>query len=309
MIKSSNKIWRASPCPLCGDQLAHPVYDLAEGRYVKCQNCHLVSVDPVPSAAQMQARADFWAEQYHKTPQKVDQHYSRPFQQVAFGATLQRLERYRQCGRLLDVGCGIGGFVHAAEAVGWESYGVDISPSVEIARAHGLKVLRSTLESAGFQDEYFDAVTLLDVIEHISNPRDLIREAARVLRPGGCLYLLTPNLESLSARILQSSWETLEPQDHLALYTQATLGNLLSLYHCEPVLIQTLDLDILAWKAIFSRQRSTEKRKTRQQERRRLIGFLVGSSALQKIRELVNHGLTLTHWGDKLIIEANRLRG
>jgi SAM-dependent methyltransferase len=75
----------------------------------------------------MLARAEFWSKEHHQSAEKIAAHYSAAFQRVAFSDFLRRFEVYRQQGRILDLGCGIGGFIHAEQQAGWEAYGVDIS--------------------------------------------------------------------------------------------------------------------------------------------------------------------------------------
>jgi 2-polyprenyl-3-methyl-5-hydroxy-6-metoxy-1,4-benzoquinol methylase len=62
-----------------------------------------------------------------------------------------------------------------------------------------------TLEqSTRFAPASFDVVAMIDVIEHLSDPAAAIRRAAELLRPGGVLYLVTPDIDSLSAKVLRS---------------------------------------------------------------------------------------------------------
>lgn len=97
--------------------------------------------------------------------------------------------------RLLNVGCGTGGFNVAAERVGAESWGVD--PSVDaVAIAGGCvpgRILCARAEALPFPDRSFDAVYCFSTLEHVTDPERAIHEMVRVLRPDGALYLHTPN--------------------------------------------------------------------------------------------------------------------
>jgi len=102
-------------------------------------------------------------------------------------------------GRLLDVGCGIGVFLAAARAEGWDVAGIDLS---EFAAGHArerfaLEVQSGTLGDRSFAADSFDLVTMWDMIEHVPDPVTELREAHRVLRPDGYLFLNTPNEASL----------------------------------------------------------------------------------------------------------------
>lgn len=98
--------------------------------------------------------------------------------------------------RLLNIGCGTGGFNVVAEAAGARTWGVDEDPrAVDIARRRlpGHRVLCARAETLPFADESFDLVYCYSVLEHVEDARASLAEAVRVLRRGGRLYLHTPN--------------------------------------------------------------------------------------------------------------------
>ena len=100
-------------------------------------------------------------------------------------------------GRLLDVGCGRGAVASLLSARFEETHGVDTDDEALAAAAErGVTVARVDLdrEPLPFENGSFDAVVSLDVIEHVLDPAVFVRELARVLRPGGIVYLATPNV-------------------------------------------------------------------------------------------------------------------
>jgi methionine biosynthesis protein MetW len=103
----------------------------------------------------------------------------------------------RPGGRLLDVGCGRGAVASLLSARFDEVHGVDADDAA-LAKAaeRGVAVAQVDLdrEPLPYEDGSFDAVVSLDVIEHVLDPAVFVRELARVLRPGGRLYLATPNV-------------------------------------------------------------------------------------------------------------------
>lgn len=102
-------------------------------------------------------------------------------------------------GRFLDVGCAAGEFLWAAKERGWEYEGVDPSSEfIRIGREHlGVEGRVCLLEDAKFPDNYFDAVTMSSVLEHIYNPYELLSEIRRILKPGGYFWFDAPNEDGL----------------------------------------------------------------------------------------------------------------
>jgi SAM-dependent methyltransferase len=134
---------------------------------------------------------------------------------------------YRQNGRLLDVGFGAGSLLQAAGRAGWQSHGIEVSQrAVEHLRNQGFEVQQGTLEEAAYPDNHFDVVTAVEVIEHVPEPRLLLQEIARILRPGGLFWATTPHCHGLSARLLGMRWSTICPPEHLQLFSVRGAGML-----------------------------------------------------------------------------------
>jgi len=130
-------------------------------------------------------------------------------------------------GHLLEIGCGSGKILKRMEHMGWRSEGVDFDDAaVEIARKKGLQVHAGMVEDQAYPNDHFDVILMSQVIEHVHDPFALLREARRILKPGGRLILITPNNESLGHRMFQEAWRGLEVPRHLHLFTLRSLRNL-----------------------------------------------------------------------------------
>ncbi|MEM3433763.1 MAG: class I SAM-dependent methyltransferase [Candidatus Methanomethyliaceae archaeon] len=129
-------------------------------------------------------------------------------------------------GRLIDIGCGNGQFLALMRDLGWEVLGVE--PDVEAARVaedtFGIKVIPSTFEEANLPDVSADAITMNHVIEHVHDPITLLKECRRVLRPGGILVVVTPNLNSFGRRLFGASWRGWEVPRHLFIFSPRSLN-------------------------------------------------------------------------------------
>jgi GT2 family glycosyltransferase/SAM-dependent methyltransferase len=132
-------------------------------------------------------------------------------------------------GRALDVGCGNARYLASLAELGWEVAGVDQSPAAAVAaqEAHGISVHVGTIESAPFSPGSFDFVHMRHVIEHLDQPVQSLQRVFELLRPGGWLYVETPNLESFPARVLGQHWFNLDSPRHLWLFDTSTLSSAL----------------------------------------------------------------------------------
>ena len=128
-------------------------------------------------------------------------------------------------GRLLEVGCGAGEQLAHLRKRGWEVEGQEIdAKSAERARSlYGLRVHLGTLPSLVLPDAAYDAVTMNHVIEHVLDPVLLLKECHRILKPGGILVAITPNIESYGHHHFGSCWRDLDPPRHLHIFSPRTL--------------------------------------------------------------------------------------
>jgi len=215
-------------CPLCGGPSHTPLFEKQGFTFVRCDECRLVFVNP-------QVREDVVLSEY-RTAETNDLWFGvlTSDRQLAldrekFGEVLDLLEPYRGAGRMLDVGCSIGLFLDLARSRGWDGVGIEFAPrALAYARdAYGLEVLDVPLEEAAFEPESFDAVGLLSVLEHTNEPRRMLADVARVLRPGGAVYVVVPNVASLACRILHERARTFDGRNHLVYFSSATLADCL----------------------------------------------------------------------------------
>jgi methionine biosynthesis protein MetW len=122
----------------------------------------------------------------------MDIQIPKPGERVAFAS-----EFIPRADRLLDVGCGSGIIGHFIRTRIKEIYGIDRFPKeLKAARGMGLKTKKINLdiEKFPFQEDYFDVITCLDVIEHVKDPRFLLKNINNVLRKKGLLIVSTPNI-------------------------------------------------------------------------------------------------------------------
>jgi SAM-dependent methyltransferase len=213
-------------CPLCGSGEHAHLFDKQGFSFVRCHACGLVFVNPrldetaVLEEYRTAETNDLWFD-------VVTSERQQQLDRAKFAEVLDALEPYR--GRILDVGCSIGLFLHLASERGWQGVGLEPAPRArEHARAlYGLDVQADPLAEAAFEPESFDAVVLLSVLEHAARPLALLADCARVLRPGGALYTIVPNVGSLACRVLAAEARTFDGGYHLVYFSASTLESAL----------------------------------------------------------------------------------
>ncbi|MCU0241497.1 MAG: class I SAM-dependent methyltransferase [Vicinamibacteria bacterium] len=185
------------------------------GRIVRCRACGLVYTNPRPTQEQL----------LRSYTRVVDHEYSEENASRSINAhmCLHTLRRFVRAGRLLDVGCATGFFLNAAR-MDFEVAGLEPSEwAADYARTQlRLDVHTGEIEQSDMAPGSFDVVTLIDVIEHFTDPMAVLQKIAGVLRRDGLLYLVTPNILSLSARLLRGKWWGLRPA-HLYYFSPGTL--------------------------------------------------------------------------------------
>lgn len=114
--------------------------------------------------------------------------------------------KYKNGGRLLDVGAGSGILVEQAKNFSFDPVGIEPSRSLsKTAQALDLPVMTGVLPQASFANA-FDVVTLIDVIEHVESPRTLLEEAGKCMAPSAICIIVTPDVGSLAARLMGYRW-------------------------------------------------------------------------------------------------------
>jgi 2-polyprenyl-3-methyl-5-hydroxy-6-metoxy-1,4-benzoquinol methylase len=284
----------APSCPACRIVLV-PRFEKNELTYRGCPGCGGAFAD-VPEGEPARYH-DYLPELTKTLPEATRKRY---------GETLDLLEPFRTSGRLLDVGCGAGWFVEAAAARGWQAEGTEVSrAAVDFGKARGLRVHQGIIKDAGVAPGSLDVVSLFEVLEHVVRPGELLRECAAILRPGGALYLTTPNFASLSRRLLGKDWWAVS-RDHVSIHTSRTLRVLCTAEGFVPLRLRSRNILPHEIRKAFRRRRPATGEPSIMKETVKLQARLESRRHLRAMKHAVNALLGLTGTGDTLVLLARR---
>ncbi len=171
-----------------------------------CNRCGLVNLNPRPENI-----AGYYGT-YRKGSTKKD-----IFEFLAPNR-IKKIKEFQKSGRVLDVGCGQGGFLNTMLKDGWEIYGVELSKDAcDFAQeTFGLKeIYNCDLLSLDFPDNFFDIITLWHVLEHLGKPLDTLKKINRMLKEDGLLIIESPDFYSIQSRFFKDKWFNLDLPRHL----------------------------------------------------------------------------------------------
>jgi len=136
-------------------------------------------------------------------------------------------EKIQPKSKILDIGCAFGFFLKLCDEYNLETYGLDIS-DYAIRKAKKITKAKLYLRDINdmldiFSDEYFDLVTMFDIIEHVKNPCDLLTEVHRVLKRGDKIVITTPNVNAIAKLLKGNQWVGFSDPSHLYLFTSDSL--------------------------------------------------------------------------------------
>jgi SAM-dependent methyltransferase len=224
-----------SRCVWCDAEAAtvlftrRPDFDPAgrEFSVLRCRRCGVERLDPMPTEAELDAAygRDYYAEH------SPEAGASGALRRLAWRVEIRPLKPFlRPSARVLEVGCGTGGFLAEIRArYGAEVFGVDRSPAaIEAARRRGISAERGFIDDVASRGETFDVVALRHVLEHVSAPRDLLRTARGLLAERGALLTTVPVTGGWDQRALGESWEGYEIPEHLWIPTRTALNGMLA---------------------------------------------------------------------------------
>ncbi|MBN1311280.1 MAG: class I SAM-dependent methyltransferase [Anaerolineae bacterium] len=228
------------PCPLgCSpdDELILVAHDRLRGlpgefSVVRCRACGLLRTNPRPTPETI---GYYYPEEYGpyvstRVEQKAMLNRPTPWwkhlRQSVFDFNAHRLP-LQQPGRMLEIGCASGVFLHRMALQGWDVAGIEFAEGpASAARQLGYHIETCQVEVAPDPSQPYDLIVGWMVLEHLHDPVAVLRKLHGWLAPGGWLVLSVPNAASLEFSLFRDAWYALHVPNHLYLYTPITLQRL-----------------------------------------------------------------------------------
>jgi SAM-dependent methyltransferase len=219
------------PCIVCGSRRVHYEFSLGEFRVEQCSICKLMRLNPQPGDKQL---GEIYGSQYFiMAAEDGAQHHASQLKSNTARDYLDLIESYAGRpleGELLEIGCGHGDFIVQAAERGLRVTGVEYSAhSAEVAAGrlgHRGEVLVGEISRVAGSGQRLDFIVFADVLEHVRDPRLFLQSVHSLLKENGLAVAIVPSLDSLSARLMGTSWVEFKPE-HLWYFSTSNLRRLL----------------------------------------------------------------------------------
>jgi ubiquinone/menaquinone biosynthesis C-methylase UbiE len=181
---------------------------------------------------------------------------------------------------------------------------------VKHVRELGFEVFQGELREAQFPARQFDVITAAELLEHLPEPRLLLEEVARLLRPGGLFWTTTPHARGLSARVLGLNWRCIWPPEHLQLFSAGGLKSLLLDVGFRDIRIKTTGGNPMEIVHAMGGKKDAPKTVDQYFDRvltsYQLNESLMKSRPRRALKDIVNSVLNISRLGDSLKVFATR---
>jgi len=226
--KVSSEALETTKCPICGTDKSSKLFFKYYRRLVKCQKCHLIYTNP---RIKKEYIKKLYSSHYFKNNQSSVVGYKN-YQadetkiRLTFKRRILEIMKNIKTGKLLDLGCAMGFFVDESQKLGWQADGIEISDyAVKYSQTQlHLNIKQGDIQDVHLENNRYDLITMWDVIEHLSDPKDVLNKINKALNKDGVLVFSTPDIGSIPAKVSGHHWIGYKLSDeHLTYFSLETL--------------------------------------------------------------------------------------
>ena len=245
-------------CPGCGSEACEPALAKFEFKYMLCSKCDSLYLSPRPTVEMYELyyrgaeSVKFWSTHFFKeTAEARRQEIFKPRARLV-GEWVEKTGITSKGGGLfVDIGSGYAIFLQEVQRLGLFGEILGIEPEAHLAqvgREHGFPIIEKKLEAIDDGDIDADFATAFEVLEHVFNPREFLRAARRILRPGGILMFTTLTVSGFDIQVLWENSKSIYPPHHINLLSTQGMRELVARSGLQLVDLSTpgeLDVDIV----------------------------------------------------------------
>lgn len=242
-------------CPWCGSEKAQISLWLRDEFLTKedfhiceCLNCGLLYTMPRPDKDKI---GDYYkSEEYYSHQENKKGFIPKVYERVKktnLKHKYQLASKGLNVGTLLDIGCGVGDFLHTAETHGWDCLGVEPSEDAKaIAQKRMKGKIISSEELETLSDGSFDLITMWHVLEHVDDLKWQIAQLQRLVKSSGRVVIALPNYKSYDGQYYKELWAAYDVPRHLNHFNRNTLAKIFKTSGLE-----LIKMDKLKWDAYY----------------------------------------------------------
>jgi len=226
-------------CKSTNSKILYKTFDIFENNYTinKCNDCNAYFLAPRPSSERLAQAYD--SSYYGEKEEKFSSALVEKILDYFRSERSWKLSQYLNNGaKVLDVGCGNGRFLKYLLKYGeYELYGTEMegNSAKRALKISEINLKIGSLEQNDFSENYFDAITLFHVFEHLTKPKQVLETIARIIKPRGIAVFSFPNITSFQARVFKGKWLHLDPPHHLFFFAPKDFINIMQNYGFEVV--------------------------------------------------------------------------
>jgi 2-polyprenyl-3-methyl-5-hydroxy-6-metoxy-1,4-benzoquinol methylase len=274
-----------SSCILCNSTKIGLLAGYESHQLGKCTNCGFVFMLRVPDLPELEAHYRTYSYTGTANPNTVK----------AYHKLLDSFEKYRSNNAILDLGCGRGWFLDEAKKRGWNVYGTEFAKeAIELCERKGIVMKQGDLVDSDFNGLRFDVIFSSEVIEHVNNPVAQFKSIYSSLRPGGLVYITTPNWNCYLRRKYKASYNIIEYPEHLGYFTKTTIHRGLTSAGFKKIGLLTTGVSFA--RAASSKNVPVVHAEVKARDEK-LRSMTSGNMLMGMVKNVINYLLTLTGLG------------